>query len=271
MYRRPKAKKKAFVAILAHNEAFNIRHALEEAKKLRDAKIVHDIVVVDDGSNDRTSDIVRFEGGVHLARHKTNQGMRRAFVTAVNEVHRRGGDMMVLMDGDTMAFPRGSASSAIRHIESGKKDMLAFKAMERKGDSFEQIKSPNFVGPRVINMRALRPLIKGDRRWISLLTNNDVPRDILTKAARSIAFLPSPESCIDIDTGRFSENHENLGIHRWGLPTALGLLIPNSSKRMDYPIYHKGAYRGFISNERGKLLQRYADDFVRGLDKKEAR
>jgi len=77
------------VVIPAYNEALRLRPTLVRVRDWLDARgVSHEIVVVDDGSADRTSDVAREHGGGHLVllRHEPNRGkgyaVRRGMLAA---------------------------------------------------------------------------------------------------------------------------------------------------------------------------------------------
>ena len=45
--------------------------------------LIHEVVVVDDGSNDGTEDLVKQFSGVKLIRHEVNKGKTQAVVTGI--------------------------------------------------------------------------------------------------------------------------------------------------------------------------------------------
>lgn len=59
-----------------------------------------EILVVDDGSTDRTAAVALEHGAHWVIRHKTNQGLARAFRTGVDACLRLGADIIVNTDGD---------------------------------------------------------------------------------------------------------------------------------------------------------------------------
>ncbi|HUG56341.1 MAG TPA: glycosyltransferase family 2 protein, partial [Candidatus Limnocylindrales bacterium] len=68
------------VLVPAYNEAATIGQVLAS---LRELPIEHEVIVVDDGSNDGTADIVRGHPDVRLVRHEVNQGKGAAIASAL--------------------------------------------------------------------------------------------------------------------------------------------------------------------------------------------
>ncbi|MDH3229151.1 MAG: glycosyltransferase family 2 protein [Alphaproteobacteria bacterium] len=59
-----------------------------------------EILIVDDGSTDRTVEIAREIGVDHIVRHRNTKGLARAFRTGIDACLRRGADIIVNTDGD---------------------------------------------------------------------------------------------------------------------------------------------------------------------------
>jgi len=72
---------------------------------LRDAVPGVKVVVVDDGSADRTGDAAR-DAGAHVVRHAVNQGKGAALQTGFNEALRLGADQVLAMDADGQHDPK---------------------------------------------------------------------------------------------------------------------------------------------------------------------
>jgi glycosyltransferase involved in cell wall biosynthesis len=85
--------------IPALNEEATIGEVLKETMKY-----VDDVVIVDDGSSDRTADIARGMGA-HVVRHQMNKGVGAAFSTGVKEVLKMGADVVVTLDADGQFRP----------------------------------------------------------------------------------------------------------------------------------------------------------------------
>ena len=59
-----------------------------------------EILVIDDGSSDRTVEVARENGVHHIVRHVHNRGLARTFKTGIDAAIRLGADIIVNTDGD---------------------------------------------------------------------------------------------------------------------------------------------------------------------------
>lgn len=88
-----------FVIIPAHNEQKHIAKVLKKTKKYAD-----NIIVVDDGSSDSTSEIAREEGVVVL-KHVVNLGKGAALKTGSEYAIKKGARRIIFMDADGQHKP----------------------------------------------------------------------------------------------------------------------------------------------------------------------
>ena len=82
-----------------------------------------EILVVDDGSVDRTSEIARQNGADYIVRLPNNRGLARAFRTGLDAALRLGADIIVNTDGDNQYCAR-DIERLIKPVLMGQADMV---------------------------------------------------------------------------------------------------------------------------------------------------
>jgi glycosyltransferase involved in cell wall biosynthesis len=87
-------------AIPVYNEAKSVRTVLAEVRRH-----APEILVVDDGSTDGTSEILAAERGITLVRHPANRGYGAAIITAFDAFLKSDSDILVTMDCDGQHEP----------------------------------------------------------------------------------------------------------------------------------------------------------------------
>ena len=90
---------KIIAAIPAFNEERYIGTVVLKARQY-----VNEVIVVDDGSTDRTTDIARFAGAT-VIRHERNKGYGASIQTILAEIKKREPDILVLLDADSQHNP----------------------------------------------------------------------------------------------------------------------------------------------------------------------
>jgi glycosyltransferase involved in cell wall biosynthesis len=111
---------KLSVIIPVYNEVGSISEIL---KRLRATKLPREIVVVDDGSNDGTREILRkLDGrnGVRVLLHERNQGKGAAVRTGMKAAR---GDILIIQDADLEYDPR-DISDLLVPIKEGLADVV---------------------------------------------------------------------------------------------------------------------------------------------------
>jgi glycosyltransferase involved in cell wall biosynthesis len=83
-----------FIVVPAYNEATRLGRVLDGLAPLH-----HQIVVVDDGSHDRTAEVAQ-SAGCYVLRHAFNRGQGAALQTAITFALREGADVIVTFDAD---------------------------------------------------------------------------------------------------------------------------------------------------------------------------
>jgi len=88
---------KVSIIIPVFNERDTILQIIEKVKAVDLHNLAKEIIVVDDGSHDGTSEILRKVNDVNLIRHDVNKGKGCAIRTAIPEV---SGDIIIIQDSD---------------------------------------------------------------------------------------------------------------------------------------------------------------------------
>lgn len=114
---------------------------------LKAKKFVDEVIVIDDGSTDRTAEIAEAAGAL-VIRHERNQGKGVAINTAFEQARRTGCSGLVLLDGDGQHEP-SDIPSLLRPVLEGEADMVV-------GSRFLATKSqmPRYrrVGQRILTL-----------------------------------------------------------------------------------------------------------------------
>jgi glycosyltransferase involved in cell wall biosynthesis len=82
-----------------------------------------EVLVIDDGSTDRTAEVARSLGVDHVVQHNDNLGLAAAFQTGLNASIEAGADIIVNTDADNQ-YPGGSVPDLIRPLLEGTADMV---------------------------------------------------------------------------------------------------------------------------------------------------
>lgn len=91
---------KVIVQIPCYNEEATLAETLAEIPRRIPGVDQVEILIVDDGSTDRTVEVAREHGVDHVVRHRMNQGLASAFRTGLDACLRRGADVIVNTDAD---------------------------------------------------------------------------------------------------------------------------------------------------------------------------
>jgi len=81
-----------------------------------------EILVIDDGSTDRTIEVAKSYGVRHFVRHTRNMGLARSFRDGVDYALRHGADIVVNTDGDNQ-YPQQSIAELVQPLLRGEADI----------------------------------------------------------------------------------------------------------------------------------------------------
>ncbi len=112
------------------------------------------IVVIDDGSTDRTSDAAWAHGASAVVRHSRTMGLARSFRDGVDYALSMGADIVVNTDGDNQ-YPQERIGDLVRPIVTGRADIVIGDRQTAQIEHFSRFKKAmQRVGSRVVNNAA---------------------------------------------------------------------------------------------------------------------
>ncbi len=114
---------KLIVQIPCYNEAGTLAEAVADIPRTIPGIKQIEILIVDDGSVDGTSDLARKLGVDHIIRHRRNKGLARTFHRGLEECLRLGADIIVNTDGDNQ-YAGADISRLVQPIVNEKVDIV---------------------------------------------------------------------------------------------------------------------------------------------------
>lgn len=128
--------KKVSVVIPAYNEEKSIIHVINTVKKVKN---ITEIIVVDDGSDDKTSQLVSEYSDVLLLKHDKNKGKGSAMKTGLKKVTN---DIVLFLDADLSEINKRQVKSIIQPIIEGYADITKTKFKREAGRVTELTAKP---------------------------------------------------------------------------------------------------------------------------------
>lgn len=145
---------KVFVQIPCLNEAQTLPLVLDSIPRCIEGIDEIEILVIDDGSTDRTVEVARQHGVRHFVRHHGNQGLARSFRDGVHYALSHGADIVVNTDGDNQ-YPQQEIAHLVQPIVAGRADIVIADRQTSKIADFSAFKKlMQNVGSKVVNVAA---------------------------------------------------------------------------------------------------------------------
>jgi glycosyltransferase involved in cell wall biosynthesis len=82
-----------------------------------------ELLLVDDGSSDKTVEVAKKLGITHFVRHTRNRGLSRSFKDGINHSLKMGADIIVMTEGDNQ-YPQERIPDLIEPIVNGTADLV---------------------------------------------------------------------------------------------------------------------------------------------------
>jgi len=114
---------KLIVQIPCYNEEQTLAQTIADIPRTIPGVDRVEVLVVDDGSADRTVEVARRAGADHIIRHAGNRGLAASFRTGLLAALRSGADIIVNTDGDNQ-YPGEAIPQLIAPILAGKADIV---------------------------------------------------------------------------------------------------------------------------------------------------
>ena len=114
---------KLFVQIPCLNEEKTLPDVLETIPKKVPGFTSVDVLIIDDGSTDKTVEVAKKHGVKHFVYHRTNRGLARSFTDGLDYALRHGADVIVNTDGDNQ-YPQADIPKLTAPVLSGEADIV---------------------------------------------------------------------------------------------------------------------------------------------------
>lgn len=114
---------KLIIQIPCYNEEQTLPQTLHDLPRAIPGVDVIEVLVIDDGSSDRTRDVARAHGVQHIVRHAHNRGLAQAFLSGLQAAVHAGADIIVNTDADNQ-YRGEDIVRLVQPILAGHADMV---------------------------------------------------------------------------------------------------------------------------------------------------
>jgi len=145
---------KLIVQIPCLNEEGTLPATLKEIPRQIDGIDEIEILVIDDGSTDRTREVARAHHVDHIIGFRKNRGLGHAFAAGIRHSLRLGADIIINTDGDNQYYG-GDIPKLVQPILAGEADMVIGDRQTDKIEHFSKTKRRlQSFGSRLISRMA---------------------------------------------------------------------------------------------------------------------
>src|SRR5665647_1912484 len=145
---------KVFIQVPCLNEEETLSAVLESIPAEIEGVDELEILVIDDGSTDRTLEVAREHGVRHFVHHTRNMGLARSFRDGVDYALSHGADIVVNTDGDNQ-YPQDRIGDLVQPILTGAADIVIADRQTHTIEHFSVFKKVmQRLGSHVVNRAA---------------------------------------------------------------------------------------------------------------------
>lgn len=145
---------KLVVQIPCLNEEQTLPLVLQSIPKQIDGIDSIDVLIIDDGSTDRTIEVAKEHGVKHFVRHAANMGLARSFNDGINYALSIGADIVVNTDGDNQ-YPQEKIADLVQPILRGEAEIVIADRQTDKIAHFSPMKKFfQRLGSNLVNIAA---------------------------------------------------------------------------------------------------------------------
>lgn len=130
---------KLFIQVPCLNEEATLPLVLDSIpKKIKGIETI-EVLIIDDGSTDRTIEVAKAHGVKHFVHHRSNQGLARSFRDGIDYALDHGADIVVNTDGDNQ-YPQARIADLVEPIIAGRADIVIADRQTAKIAHFSPLK-----------------------------------------------------------------------------------------------------------------------------------
>ncbi|MCF8107520.1 MAG: glycosyltransferase family 2 protein [Desulfohalobiaceae bacterium] len=130
---------KLIVQIPCYNEEDTLPHTVADIPRQIEGVDQVEVLIVDDGSRDRTVEVAREIGVDHIVKNTNNKGLARTFLVGLDASLRLGADIIVNTDGDNQ-YSGEDIKKLVAPIVRGEADMVVGDRQTDRIDHFSKNK-----------------------------------------------------------------------------------------------------------------------------------
>jgi glycosyltransferase involved in cell wall biosynthesis len=185
---------KLIIQIPCFNEAGNLPETLVCLPRTIDGIDSIELLVIDDGSSDNTSEVARRFGVHHIVRHRTNRGLAAAFRSGLDKALAEGADIIVNTDADNQ-YEGADIAKLVAPVLAGRADIVIGDRGVKNNAHFSRFKRKlqmlgSYTVKRLSNtditdaVSGFRAMSRAAAQRINITTNFSYTTEMLIQAGR---------------------------------------------------------------------------------------